>query len=234
MRRPASTPRPPAGGPGASGAATAGATARLQPTLVMLDCDGTLFDSYAANVAYYDEVLLRLSLPPLDASQRDLAHRMAGPQLFDRLFGHDPSLLERALGVARSVDYAPFLYRLEPVPRLRETLAWLRERFKTALVTNRGSTIPALVAHFDLAGFFDLTVGIHDVERPKPAPDMLLLCLDRFAVGPSEAVYVGDSSSDLEASHAAGVEFIAVGPMVARVAAERRLTGFAELTRLLA
>ena len=78
---------------------------------------------------------------------------------------------------------------------------------------------------------FDLVVGIHDVERPKPAPDMIVRCLDHFAVPPRDAVYVGDSPGDLEASRAAGVPFIAVGGLAG--GGEIHLESFAELTRVL-
>jgi phosphoglycolate phosphatase len=204
---------------------------RLDPALVMLDLDGTLFDSFEANRAYYDAVLAKLGLAPLDTEGRHLAHHMAMPELFARLFRSDPPLHERALEAARETDYAPFLRRMSPVENLFETLSWLHGRFRTALVTNRGSTIPSVLAHFDLAAHFDLVVGIHDVERPKPAPDMLLHCLTHFSIGAGEAIYVGDSASDLEASRAAGVSFVAVGSVAG---AEHRLESVAELPRLLA
>ena len=56
-----------------------------------------------------------------------------------------------ALAAAREVDYGPFLLRMEPVPGLDETLEFLHGRYRTALATNRGSTIPRLLGHFDLA-----------------------------------------------------------------------------------
>lgn len=202
----------------------------LAPSLVMLDCDGTLFDSFEANRAFYDAVLERIGLPPLDDEGRRLAHYLASPQLFARLFQHDPDLHARAVEVARSTDYAPFLRHMTPMDGLFETLAWVHERYRTALVTNRGSTIPTLVEHFALGPHFDLVVGIHDVSRPKPAPDMILRCLDHFAVPPDRAVYVGDSPSDLEASRAAGVAFVGLGEVDG---ADHRLAGLSDLRRLL-
>jgi phosphoglycolate phosphatase-like HAD superfamily hydrolase len=203
----------------------------LQPSLVMLDCDGTMFDSYEANRAFYDAVLEQLELPPLDAEGRELAHRLSSPQLFAHLFRDDPETLERAGAIARSTDYTPFLFRMTPMPELFETLVWLHERYRTALVTNRGSTIPRLLEHFDLGQHFDFVVGIHDVAKPKPAPDMILRCLEHFAVPPGNAVYVGDSPGDLEASRAAGVPFIAVGGLAG--GGDRHLESFAELIRVL-
>jgi phosphoglycolate phosphatase len=204
--------------------------ARFRPSLVMLDCDGTMFDSYEANRAFYDAVLGQIGLPPLDPEGRELAHRLSSPQLFAHLFRDDPGTHERAVAAARATDYTPFLFRMTPMPELFETLGWLHDRFQTALVTNRGSTIPHLLEHFGLQRHFDLVVGIHDVERPKPAPDMIVRCLEHFAVPAAESVYVGDSPGDLEASRAAGVPFIAVGGLPG---GDHSLASFAELRRVL-
>ena len=204
---------------------------RLRPSLVMLDCDGTLFDSFEANRGFYDAILERMGRSPLDPAQQDLAHRLATPQVLSHLFGDDPDALERATHLTRGLGYEPFLPLMEPMPGLVETLEWLHARYRTALVTNRGQTIPTLLRHFDLARHFDLTVGLHDVARPKPAPDMLLMCLERFVVPPERPIYVGDSTGDLEAARAACVEFVAVGDATTGT---RRIATFAELPSLLA
>lgn len=202
----------------------------VKPALVMIDCDGTMFDSHEANRAFYDAVLDRIGAPPLEPAQHDWAHRLATPQLFERLFADDPDGYARAIEAARATDYAPFLLQMEPMPELVETLTWVHERYRTALVTNRGGTIPRLLEHFALAAHFDLVVGVHDVARPKPAPDMLVRCLDHFAVPPAHAIYVGDSPGDGEASRAAGVAFVAVGE---NAEGDCQLDSFAELRDLL-
>lgn len=203
---------------------------RPATSLVMIDCDGTLFDSFEANRAFYDEVLRRMGRPPLDAEGRELAHHMATPLLFAHLFRDDPAGLAEATRAARATDYAPYLELMTPAPRMVETLEWVHARHDTALATNRGASISRLLARFDLLHHFDLVVGIHDVERPKPSPDMLLHCLRHFAVPPTAAVYVGDAPGDREASRAAGVRFFAVG---GRVPGDVELAGFADLVSAL-
>ena len=197
--------------------------------LVILDCDGVLFDSSAANVAFYNAILDRMGRPPLDAEGEVLAHWMGSPQLIAKLFADDAEGHRAARTLARELDYTPFLHLMQPVPELAETLLWIRERSATALATNRGSTVPQLLEHFGLDGHFDLVVGTNHVARPKPAPDMLLHCLEHFTLDPSQAVYVGDSPSDREAALAAGMEFIAVGTL----AHERRVATLAGLRAVL-
>lgn len=218
------------GGPhGRTSEAALGGGGSTTPALVILDCDGVLFDSSRSNVAFYNAILERLRVPLLDAEGERLAHWMGSPELLARLFAHDPVLHDEARAVAREMDYTPFLRLMQPVPGLLETLRWLRGRGRTALATNRGSTIPSLLAHFELAEHFDLVVGLLDVARPKPAPDMLVHCLERLGVEPHQALYVGDSQTDAEAAHAAGIDFVAVG---AAAGARRRIVTLAELRDL--
>ena len=199
-------------------------------SLVILDCDGVLFDSSAANVAFYNAILEHMGRPPLDAEGERRAHWMGSPELLALLFADDAEQHAAARTVARELDYTPYLHLMEPVPQLVETLSWLKARGATALATNRGSTIPQLLDHFALSPHFDLVVGLHDVARPKPAPDMLLRCLEHFAIEPARALYVGDSATDREAARAAEIDFIAVGDVAS---GERRITTLAELRLLL-
>jgi len=180
-------------------------------SLVIFDCDGVLFDSAHANVAYYNAVLERLGRPPLNEEWARRAHFMSSYQLYDAMFGAESRLGEEARRAARDIDYAPFYRLMRPAPDLDHVLQALTQRFRLAMATNRGGTVSGVVRAFRLERFLELTVGAHDVARPKPHPDMIQKCLDHFRVMPTAAVYVGDSETDHQAALAAGVHFIAVG-----------------------
>ena len=70
--------------------------------------------------------------------------------------------------------------------------------------------IEEILERAGLLGHFDNIIGGEDVERHKPAPDSLLLALDRLSVGRDEVVYVGDSITDARTAQAADVGFVAV------------------------
>jgi phosphoglycolate phosphatase len=204
----------------------------MQPLrAVIFDCDGVLFDSWRANVAFYNALLATLGCSPLDAEGERHAHMMSSPQLFARLFGGDAALAERAIVLARDLDFEPFYEWMEPAPGLHALLAGLKTTYRLAMATNRGVTAGRVVQRFGLDEFFELTVGIHDVARPKPFPDMIEKCLDHFGIAAHEAVYVGDTESDRAAACAAGAYFIAVGE---HVEAPLRIRALAELPSLLA
>jgi len=100
---------------------------------------------------------------------------------------------------------------MQPAPGLHELLAELRSTYRLAMATNRGVTVAGVIKHFNLAPFLELAVGIYDVPRAKPFPDMIEKCVAHFGIAPREAVYVGDTPSDHAAARAAGVDFIGVG-----------------------
>jgi phosphoglycolate phosphatase len=51
-------------------------------------------------------------------------------------------------------------------------------------------------------------VGADDITHWKPDPEGLQLLLERAAIDPNEALFVGDSRGDAHAAEAAGVEFL--------------------------
>ena len=68
--------------------------------------------------------------------------------------------------------------------------------------------------HLKLEGLFDAIASVLDGMPPKPAPDILQLCMQRAGTAPQRSVYVGDSPIDCQAAHEAGTHFIAVGSRV--------------------
>ncbi|GIW44639.1 MAG: haloacid dehalogenase [Candidatus Binatia bacterium] len=180
---------------------------------VVLDCDGVLFDSFAANVAYYGAILKQLGEPPLTPELAQLAHRGSSLQFFEHVFRGDPEKIARAKEVAAATDYEPFYALMRPVSSLHRVLRELKRQYRLAMATNRGYTAHEVVRRFGLADYLEATVGVRDVARPKPHPDMLQLCLEKLGVEPSAAVYVGDAESDWQAARAAGMHFVAVGDL---------------------
>ena len=54
--------------------------------LVILDCDGVLFDSFRSNVVYYNTMLERMGEPPMNIEAERLSHVLSTPQLLAHLF----------------------------------------------------------------------------------------------------------------------------------------------------
>jgi HAD superfamily hydrolase (TIGR01509 family) len=92
-------------------------------------------------------------------------------------------------------------------PGVHELLGRLRSRpLRLALITNNHRrAMLTVVDKFGLA--FDLLLCREDALL-KPAPDLLLLALDRLQVRAGEACSVGDGRYDRDASQAAGIRYV--------------------------
>lgn len=199
---------------------------------VVFDCDGVLFESREANLAYYNAVFERCGFPLVGADQPDkvhVCHTAATPQVFETLLGTDDA--QKALAEARNIDYRQFIPLIVPEPGVLEVLRCLQARFALAVATNRGAGVRELLAYFGLESFFAEVVTSADVARPKPHPDMLLLAAERLALEQSELLFVGDSDLDCQASRQAGIAFVAYKNSFF---GQRGITGHRELLTLLA
>ncbi len=182
--------------------------------LVIFDADGVLFDSVEANIAYYNTIFGAIGEPPLSPVEEREGIYYAAITMFERRAGSDLEKLARMKEVARSLDSEPFFRLLLTPFELRPFMIELRRRYRLALATNRSTTVPALVEYLGLADIFEAVASARDRVRPKPAPDILELCVRRAGVEAHRAVYVGDSHIDREAAAAAGIRFIGVGHRV--------------------
>ena len=177
--------------------------------LVIFDCDGVMFDSRDANRAYYNHILARFNHPPMDAAELEYVHMHHVMDSVSHIFRHYPGESEAAHAYRKSLDYTPFLKYMYMEPDLVEFLNFLRPGRKTAISTNRTTTMPAVLEIFQLAPLFDKVVTALDVSRPKPHPEALHQILDHFAVQVTEAVYIGDSLVDREHTAALNMRLIA-------------------------
>lgn len=100
---------------------------------------------------------------------------------------------------------------LEAFPGVVEVLNLLRaDGLQLAIVTSKVSWgARGELERAGLLGHFGTVVGWDDRGRPKPAPDPLLLAMERLGLtAPGEIAYVGDSPTDVQAARAAGCHAI--------------------------
>jgi len=176
---------------------------------IIFDCDGVLFESLQANLAYYNTVFERCGFPLVREDQPDkvhVCHTASTPQVFSSLLS--PEQAQQALAVARELDYRQFIPLMVPEPDLQEVLQHLQEKHSLAVATNRGRGVKELLLHFDLDNFFTTVVSSADVARPKPHPDMLLLAAERLGLETCELLFVGDSELDCQAAEKADIPFV--------------------------
>ncbi len=198
---------------------------------VIYDCDGVLFESRRANLAYYNKIQSHFGEPPVlpeETERAHLCHTAASPTVFEVLLGKER--LEAALSFAASVDYRQFIPYMDPEPELMDSLLALSEHLPLAVATNRGFSMLDILHHFNLSDYFRVVVTSRDVSRPKPYPDMLLLAAERLACSLESLLFVGDSELDRDAAAGAGICFASYKR---DLGADIELQGHAELVELI-
>ncbi|WP_432565175.1 GNAT family N-acetyltransferase [Kineococcus sp. SYSU DK003] len=172
---------------------------------IVWDMDGTLIDSSQVVPAAFVEAVAELGGPAVDVEEVVAAYSLGVPEA---VLGH---LLRRALRPGEAEAYYRRLeaVSVEPCPGVRQTLAALRAHgHRIAVFT--GAAVRGARSLLHAAGLqVDLLVGGDLVQRPKPAPDGLLLTARLLDVAPSRLVYVGDAPTDLLAAQAAGARAVA-------------------------
>ncbi len=198
--------------------------------LVVFDCDGVMFDSKNANRVYYNHIRETFGRPVMDAEELEYVHMHHVMDSIRHLFRRYPADLERAETYRQTLDYTPYLQYMIMEPDLLEFLDFLQPAYKTAISTNRTSTMGSVLRMFSLADRFDKVVTAFDVAHPKPDPEALEQILAHFGYRVDEAVYIGDSMVDREHTGALGMRLIAFKNQA--LPAEYHVRSFMEITRL--
>ncbi len=77
-----------------------------------------------------------------------------------------------------------------------------------ALTNWSAETFPIALARYDFLHWFDGIVVSGTEKMKKPAPEFYQLLLDRYAVSPSDALFIDDNLRNVEAAKALGIPSI--------------------------
>jgi phosphoglycolate phosphatase len=81
----------------------------------------------------------------------------------------------------------------------------INKGYHLAVASNRVNPWHDL-ATLNLGKYFDTVVGSSDVPRPKPYPDMLLTILQQLEIEAQTAIYVGDTTVDMNCARSADIK----------------------------
>ena len=176
---------------------------------VIFDCDGVLFNSLQSNIDYYNHILEKFGLPPMDDETIAYTHMATSEQSIIYAFRNAPQLEASAQEYRLKMDYTPFIDKLQLEDGLLELLKILHGHVKLAIDTNRSSSTMNILKRFDIAKFFEIVITILNVRNPKPNPEGLLVIAEKFKLPKKDILYIGDSTIDSLAALAAGIPFAA-------------------------
>ena len=143
---------------------------------VAFDCDGVMFDTTEANMAYYNHLLEHVGKPAMTPEQFAFTHMHTVDESMMYLLP-EPALRTEAMSYREKMSYRPFLQLMKLESDLKPLLGRLKPDYFTAIATNRSDTMDRVLQAHDLEGLFDMVVTAMDASRPKPHPDMFKLFL---------------------------------------------------------
>ena len=177
---------------------------------LIFDIDGTLWDSRAIVARGYNDYLLEIGRPDLQVDAEYLK------TLFGKTMTEIADIMLSSIEVPERYDVMlccmaredEFLHR-DPCdiafPGVQETLRTLKESYHLFIVSNAQCGYPELM--MDKLGIRQLFEGwmcFGDTGLPKG--DTIRILMERFGI--EDAIYIGDTQGDLEASEHAGIPFI--------------------------
>ena len=169
---------------------------------VLFDIDGTLIDSNDAHARAWVAALAEAGhevpferVRPLIGMGGDRVLPELVPGLTDDTEPGE-SITQRRLEIFKERE----LSHLRPTRGARIVMA----------TSAKGAELDDLLAVGDFMPFVEDAATSDDAEESKPAPDIVSASLKKAGVAAHEAVMVGDTQYDVEASHKAGVAIVAL------------------------
>lgn len=185
---------------------------------VIFDLDGTLLDTLADLTDSVNYALRTFGHSPASVRERGIEEirRFVGNgvrNLMKRALPEDTDeqAFEEAFAIFRTHYMEHCQDKTRPYEGIMELLRELKRMgIRMAIVSNKlQPAVEALRArYFD--DLIKVAIGESREVRRKPAPDAILLALQRLGCSREEAIYVGDSEVDIATAQAAGLPCISV------------------------
>lgn len=180
---------------------------------VVFDCDGLLLDTEKLWAKGEEAFFARYDQPYTQETQRELLGtngeqlELSLARLLDQP-GRGPELASEMMEItSKAVSEG----EAHPMPGAVELVEALRGRVPLGVATNAPRELAELsLRKAGLEGAFDVVIGVDDVLRPKPDPELYLSVCEHLGADPTLSVGFEDSPSGSTAARAAGLYVIGV------------------------
>jgi HAD superfamily hydrolase (TIGR01509 family) len=184
-----------------------------QAKVALLDVDGTLIDSNDQHAQAWVDVGREFGID-IDYDHVRRLIGMGGDKVLPRVAGleEDSPEGEKIKERRGEIFREAYLPKLKPFPQARELLERLRDDGWTLVVATSASKedMDGLLKQAGIKDLIEEKTSSSDAEESKPDPDIVQAALKAADAGPDQAVMLGDTPYDVEASGRAGVPCVAL------------------------
>lgn len=177
---------------------------------IITDFDGTLVDTFEANLRAYQKAYQSVGLDISAEKYREcFGYRFERLMMATGVFDESKA---NAIKEAKKQIYPKFFQFLNPNKALIELIASFHAMGgKTAIAsTARKENLMNVVNYLNLAPLFDLIYAGVDVKQGKPSPEIYLKTMEALKVQPNEVLIFEDSPVGIEAARASGAYVLLV------------------------
>lgn len=179
-------------------------------TTALFDVDGTLVDSnYLHVITWWQAFAQAGHQVPMPAIHRAIG--MGSDQLLDALLpATRNSDADPGIRAAHGALYATYWTRLRPLAQAPELLRACRKSGLQVVLASSADPQEFAVLRevLDVDDAIEGATSAGDVDRSKPAPDLVQVALQKARTPAQQAVFVGDTVWDVQAAQRAGVPCI--------------------------
>lgn len=180
---------------------------------VLFDMDGTVLDTLGDLTDSINAALRKFGFPEKSISQcaanlgngAKVLVKKSAPE------GTPQETLDELLAYYKPYYEQHCQIKTAPYPGIMELMSALREEgVKTAIISNKPDEAVQELADQWFKGIVDCAVGEKSGISRKPAPDMVLDCVNKMGASLDECVYVGDTEVDIMTACNAGMDVLMV------------------------
>ena len=179
---------------------------------IITDFDGTLVDTFEANLRAYQKAFQEVGLN-LTAER----YRECFGYRYDRFMqemGVTDKIIADSIKELKKQYYPEYFDCLKPNTTLINLIAGIKKMGgKTAIAsTARKENLMNVISFLGIAHHFDLIFAGVDVKKGKPDPEIYLKSMAALGVTPDETVIFEDSQVGIDAAKASGASYMIVSP----------------------
>ena len=176
---------------------------------LIFDFDGTIGDSYLPVTESFNHVFRHFRRRELKAEEVRPWVGTGLEAILEHYLGAEH--LQEGIRLFREKYLKIYQEGSTLMPGVRETLDALEGRYRMALCSNKpGETLRSLADHLDVSRYFVVCLGAYDVPNLKPHPDMLRAALDKLGATSADALYIGDTLTDVEFARTCEIPYVLV------------------------